>query len=125
MTRIVHFELAVDDPDRAIAFYENVLGWKTQKWDGPVDYWLLITGEESEPGIHGALMRRQDNWPDVINTANVADLEAAVAAAEANGGTRVTPRTTVSGVGYMSYITDSEGNMLGLMQGDPNAQPES
>lgn len=124
MSRIVHFEFAVDDPDRAIAFYENVLGWKTQKWDGPVDYWLLMTGEEGTPGIHGALMRREDNWPSVINTADVADLEATVAAVEANGGTRVTPRTAVPGVGYMSYVTDPEGNMLGLMQSDPDAQPE-
>ena len=35
MSRVVHFEIAVDDAARARAFYENVLGWKINKWDGP------------------------------------------------------------------------------------------
>lgn len=124
MARVVHFEFAVDDPVRAIAFYENVLGWKVMKWEGPVDYWLLTTGEQNQPGIDGALMRRQDDWPDVINTVDVEDLEATVAAAEANGGKRVTPRSVVPGVGYMSYVTDSEDNIFGLMQSDPTAVGE-
>lgn len=124
MARVVHFEFAVNDPVRAIAFYENVLGWKVMKWEGPVDYWLLTTGEQDQPGIDGALMRRQDDWPDVINTIDVEDLEATVAAAEANGGKRVTPRSVVPGVGYMSYVIDSEDNIFGLMQSAPTAAGE-
>ena len=31
MSRVVHFEMGVDDPERAVAFYETVFGWKTNK----------------------------------------------------------------------------------------------
>jgi hypothetical protein len=33
-------------------------GWKIQKGEGPVDYWLISTGEDSEPGINGALQEK-------------------------------------------------------------------
>jgi hypothetical protein len=32
--------------------------WKIEKWEGPFDYWLVNTGEEDEPGIHGAIMTK-------------------------------------------------------------------
>ena len=35
MPRVIHFELSADDPARAVKFYDEVFGWKTQKWDGP------------------------------------------------------------------------------------------
>ena len=57
MSRVAHFEIHVDDPARAISFYENVFGWQFSKWDGPQDYWLIKTGEADERGIDGGLMR--------------------------------------------------------------------
>ena len=121
MARVVHFELAVDDPDRASAFYQNVLGWKVMKWDGPMDYWLLSTGEEGEPGIDGALTRRQEDWPSVVNTVDVASLDAAVAAVEVNGGSVMQPKTAVPGIGYLAYVADTEGNVFGMMESDTSA----
>ena len=56
MNRFVHFELASDDVEKTAQFYRDVFGWKVQKWEGPVTYWLVETGEESEPGINGGLM---------------------------------------------------------------------
>jgi hypothetical protein len=53
----MHFELPADDPKRAIAFYEKVFGWTITKWDAPMDYWLVTTGNDDEPGINGAIMR--------------------------------------------------------------------
>ena len=38
MARVVHFELPADDPERAIAFYEQAFGWKFEKWEGPLEY---------------------------------------------------------------------------------------
>ncbi len=38
MSRVVHFEIHADDPERAAKFYERALGWTISKWDGPVDY---------------------------------------------------------------------------------------
>ena len=53
MPRVIHFEIPADDPERAVAFYQNVFGWKWQKWEGPEPYWLATTGEDSEPGAAG------------------------------------------------------------------------
>ena len=30
MARVVHFELAVDDPDRAAAFWRDAFGWEVR-----------------------------------------------------------------------------------------------
>ena len=34
MPRPFHFEIPADRPERAIAFYEQVFGWRFQKWEG-------------------------------------------------------------------------------------------
>ena len=34
MPRVVHFEFYVDDPERAVKFYEEVFGWKITRWVG-------------------------------------------------------------------------------------------
>ena len=41
MSRVVHFEISADQPDRAIRFYENTFGWQFTKWDVPMPYWLV------------------------------------------------------------------------------------
>ena len=37
MPRVVHFEFAAEDPQRAVKFYERVFGWKIDKWEGPME----------------------------------------------------------------------------------------
>ena len=122
MSRVIHFELAADDPTRAIAFYENVFGWQFNKWQGPVEYWLITTGPESEPGIDGGLARRADPAVSTENTVGVDSLDDALAGVEANGGKIVRPKQAVPGVGWMAYCQDTEGNTFGIMQEDPSAK---
>ena len=61
MPRPVHFDITAEDPDRAVSFYEQAFGWKFNHWGGggPMDYWLIETGE-TQPGIDGGLSRRQE-----------------------------------------------------------------
>jgi predicted enzyme related to lactoylglutathione lyase len=121
MNRVIHFELAADDPQRAIAFYEKVFGWKIERWGGPADYWLVTTGPEGEPGINGGLQRRGSPTQSVINTIGVDDLDAAVARVIAAGGAVMEGKMAVPGVGYLAYCLDTEGNPFGLMQADTSA----
>jgi predicted enzyme related to lactoylglutathione lyase len=121
MSRVVHFEIPADDPERSIKFFESVFGWKIEKWDGPIEYWLIMTGKESEPGIDGGLGRRESPETGVEVTIDVTDLDQVLAAVEKNGGTITRPRMAVPGVGWMAYITDTEGNIFGLMESDPSA----
>ena len=121
MPRPIHFEIPVDDPDRAIAFYSTVLGWKFTKWDGPMDYWLISTGDAKEPGIDGGLLRRRDPAQPCVNTVDVADLDETVKTVESKGGLCVVPKMPVPGVGWLAYCKDPDGNIFGLMQMDPSA----
>ena len=58
--RILHTMLRVGNLQRSIDFYTKVFGWKFSKWDGPMDYWIISTGQSPEPGIDGGLMPRRD-----------------------------------------------------------------
>jgi len=55
MPRVIHFEIVADKPERAMKFYKEVFAWDFNKWNGPQDYWLVKTGEDSQPGINGGL----------------------------------------------------------------------
>ena len=97
MPRVVHFEIAVDDPERAIAFYRDTLGWKIEKWDGPMDYWLVATGDESEPGINGALTRRSNNLAPIVNSINVPSVDETLAKIISAGGKQKTAKMAIPG----------------------------
>ena len=121
MPRVVHFEIPADDPARAKKFYETVFGWKIEKWDGPEDYWLAMTGEEGQPGINGAITGRGEPTTVVVNTLDVASVDDSIAQVVANGGSVLMPKMPVPGVGYLAYGRDTEGNAFGMMQNDPSA----
>ena len=118
MSRVVHFELTADDPERATRFYQEVFGWQSQKWDGPQDYWLIKTGEEGEPGIDGAIMRRDAPGMTTVNTIDVSSVDEFVTKIEQAGGTVVAPKMPIPGLGYFAYCSDTEGNMFAIMQSD-------
>jgi len=120
MSRVVHFEISADQPDRAIRFYQNVFGWQFTKWDGPMPYWLVTTGPDSAPGINGGLMPRS---PQALgaNTIGVASVDTAVANVQKNGGTVVAPKMAIPGVGWLAYFKDPDDNVFGIMESDPNA----
>lgn len=115
MPRVVHFELPADDPERAGAFYRSVFGWKIDKWDGPVDYWLVTTGEEGTPGIDGAISPREQG-ATVTYTVDVPSVDEYVEKVLAAGGTIALPKQEVPGVGYLAYCADTEGNVFGVME---------
>ena len=121
MPRPVHFEISADDPERAVAFYEKTFGWKVEKWAGPMDYWMIMTGAEGEPGIDGGLAKRQSPGQNVTNTIDVDSVDAYVDKVIAAGGKVVLPKQAIPGVGYLAYCADTEGNVFGLMKSDPNA----
>lgn len=123
MPRVIHFEIAVDDPDRATKFYEDVFGWQTARWDGPQSYWLMTTGPDSQPGINGAVMRRDPRFPaGVVNTLDVPDVDAYCERVRQGGGKVMMTKHGVPGVGWVAYCHDTEGNLFGMIQFDPSAK---
>lgn len=122
MPRIIHFEIAVDDPDRAIKFYKTAFGWKIEKWEGPMEYWLIYTGDEKEPGIDGALQHRKDALQPTMNTVGLDNLDNYIKKIQKAGGKITTPKTAIPGVGWFAHAEDTEGNIFGIMQNDPDAK---
>ena len=128
MPRVIHFEIHADDPDRAIRFYKELLGWEFTLWDGPMQYWMIMTGPDSAPGINGGLIKRQhpisgnDGVIAYVCTVEVDDLDKYVARGQQFGGTIGLPKMPIPGVGWLAYLKDTEGNVFGLMQSDPAAK---
>jgi len=118
--------MPVEDFDRAMKFYETVFGWKVTKTDRPSGpYYSVKTGDDSRPGINGSFFKKEEGWSTVSNVINVEDIDACIKKLEELGGEIVFPKTTINGVGYLSYFKDTEGNTFGMMQNDPEAQSES
>jgi len=113
--RMVHFELPADDPDKLVEFYTDVFGWNIQKWDGPIEYYMVSTGPESEPGIDGAIMRR-GNVQGAVNTFGIGDIDAIIQKVVDYGGESVMPKEEIPGVGWFAYCSDPQGNLFGLME---------
>ena len=125
MFRPIHFEFQSEDPERAATFYRGLFGWGIQKWDGPVEYWVITTGNPEDPGINGGMMRRHPQAQDftaTYNTIEVPDVDEYVAKALKGGGVIALPKMAVPGVGWLAYCKDTEGNIFGMMHRDVNAK---
>jgi uncharacterized protein len=71
----------------------------------------------TEPGaINGGMMERSLATPSPVITIQVDSIDDALKKVEAGGGTTVTPRTDIPGMGAFGYFKDSEGNTLGLWE---------
>jgi predicted enzyme related to lactoylglutathione lyase len=120
MPRITHFEIHTDDPERAAEFYRAVFGWKIEKWKGPMDYWMVDTGKGA--GINGGLLKRMHPKPKsdtimaYVCTVDVDNIDDFIKRVTKNGGTIVSPKSELPGVGLMAQCKDTEGNLFGLWQ---------
>lgn len=122
MGRVIHFEIHCSDLDRAERFYADVFDWRIQHWEGaPIDYRLITTGADGEPGINGALTERQGEMDGqaviaYVNTIQTQDLAETARRIDASGGERVVQPNTIPGVGTVAYFKDTEGNLFGVLE---------
>ena len=128
MPRVVHFEIHADNPERAVRFYTWLFGWEISKWSGPQDYWLIRTGPDGQPGINGGLLRRPCPAPAdgqavtaYVCTVDVPALDDYLTRVAGAGGSLAVPKMAIPGVGWLAYVKDTEGNLLGLLQPDKAA----
>jgi predicted enzyme related to lactoylglutathione lyase len=121
MPKIIHFEISADDPTRASAFFESVFGWRINRWEGPVDYWLISTDDRDQTSINGAIRQRMRD-ETTVNTIEVLSIDEFTQRVVKAGGRIVVAKSVIPGVGYHAYCVDTEGNHFGIMQQDPSAQ---
>jgi uncharacterized protein len=127
MPRPIHFEIHAADTGRAQRFYSELFGWKFESWGPPGVYWIVKTG--AGPGIDGGLVPRRGGQPgetQAVNafvcTVDVPSVDDAAAKAQSLGGSLAVPKMPIPGVGWLVYVKDSEGNLLGLMTADSSAK---
>ncbi|MCR2784609.1 MULTISPECIES: VOC family protein [unclassified Microbacterium] len=109
MAKMEHFEIPADDLPRAQEFYQRVLGFDYQPWGDDMG---MLTQPDGE-GVDGDLHERGAvSHPTVVFT--VDRIEDTIALAVARGGSQVNEIQALGENGRWVYITDSEGNMIGL-----------
>ena len=124
---IIQFEIHGSDPEKLIPFFEQLFGWRFTRWPG-VDYWMIELNAERNPGINGGMIRRMGAAPAAnapvsafVCTVQVASVDDALAHAVSLGGEVALPKMAIPGVGWLGYIKDPDGNVLGVITPDANA----
>lgn len=115
MSKVVHFEIPAENPERAIAFYEEVFGWKISLWEGPFDYWLVTAGDDKEPGINGAIMLKEQGAV-VRDTISVDSFDEFAQKIDNSGGKMLTDKMEIPGMGFNGLFQDTEGNIMGIIE---------
>lgn len=111
-----HFAINAHYVPRAKSFYETVFGWSFTPWGPPGFYQTRSAGQ----GFVGALQGRRDvggqTMPGMELSFGVSDIQATMAAVEANGGKVIMQPFRIEGVGELIFFRDTEGNIAGAMQ---------
>jgi uncharacterized protein len=115
------FEIPVANMERAIAFYEAVMGYQLDRQQmGPLDM-AWFPWVESGMGSPGSLVcnpefyRPSADGPLVYFTAFSGDLDNELSRVEPQGGKVLMPKKLIAeDYGYMALFLDTEGNRIAL-----------
>ena len=113
MNRVTHFDLKVENPEKVSSFYSSVFDWKFQKWNGPFEYWMIMTGEGK--GIDGGMSLKKDDSFSAM-TIEVDDLDKKIEEITSAGGKIIAEKMDIPNVGLFAIFQDPDGNKFGLMQ---------
>ena len=120
---VLHFAIHADDLEPR-EFYQQVFGWRFEDWEPP-DFYRVHTGTTEDPGIAGALQKRQT---ELLNrgstgftcTVSVSDIEDTTRSVTEHGG-KITYSGEIPTVGKLVSFEDTEGNIVCAMQYEPQA----
>jgi uncharacterized protein len=121
----IWYELMTTDARAASAFYGAVIGWSfaPPEAGAPVEYWHIARADGGSAGGMlqlGTGMQDHGARPAWIPYLNVADVDEAVAAIQAHGGSVLMPKVTID-VGAMAMVTDPQGVPFYVMTPVPPA----
>ena len=120
MPTLYHFDIPVDNADRAKQFYKDVFGWNMKKLnsqvDSKVELWMCETEDESgRKGITGGMMKR-DSLPSVTNYILVNSIDEYTSKINHSGGKVTLHKTEIPNMGFFAMFFDSENNVFGLFE---------
>jgi len=114
--RFVWHELMTTDPDAAVRFYGQVVGWTTEPFPGMPEYRLWTHGGKQYGGVmrQAEEDRRRGLAPHWLMYVAVPDTDATVRQAEALGARVRAPANSVPGVGRYAILADPQGIVFSL-----------
>ena len=111
----VHVELNTADPEKAKAFYSKLFQWQLEDVPNPAvpdgSYTVIKVGTGTGGGIMKQVPGGPSGWLAYVE---VDDIQAATAKAKSLGGKVMKDVTEVMGMGWLSFIQDPTGAVLGL-----------
>ena len=111
------FEIYVQDMDRAKTFYEKVLQTTFQRLESPsMEMWMFPMLDD-KPGCTGALVRmegKDSGSGGTIIYFSCVDCAVEAGRAAQHGGKVVKEKFSIGQYGFIAFVEDTEGNMIGL-----------
>jgi hypothetical protein len=126
--RFVWYELMTTDTKGAMAFYGEVVGWKTEPFPQSKEsdpYTMWVGGQ----GPMGGVMTLPDDVkkmgvpPHWMGHVGVANVDATVAAVTRMGGSVKMPPMDIPSVGRFSVVADPQGAVLSVFQSEREMAP--
>ena len=113
------FDIYVEDMDRAVTFYESVLGQKLEKIIDPTGETQMMgfPANMKAYGASGALVKSNHSRPGVGGTVvyfSVEDCSVQESRIIAANGKIVRSKFSIGEFGWVNLCVDTEGNMFGL-----------
>lgn len=112
------FDIPAVDFERAVRFYEAILGVTLHREPSPSTNTMNGIFPADRNGSTGAVCAGEGYAPSadgsIIYLNANGQLDAILSRVEAAGGKILRPKTDISPFGYMAWLLDSEGNRVGL-----------
>ena len=109
--RFAWHELMTPDPDAAIPFYRQVVGWSIEQFPSMPEYRMWTSGGKQRGGVmrQSEEERRHGLAPHWLMYVAVPDIDATIRQAEGLGGRVRIPAKSVPGVGRYAILADPQG----------------
>ncbi|HVE56637.1 MAG TPA: VOC family protein [Pyrinomonadaceae bacterium] len=119
MNSIGYFEIQANDPEKVIAFYTKIFGWKFVEAKGlPIKYWQIETN-----GIRGGLLERPMKTPPTEFGTNaytcsieVENFDETAKTILTNDGQVAMPKFLIPGRCWQGYFLDPDNNVFGIFE---------
>jgi uncharacterized protein len=114
---VVWFEIPVKDLERAVVFYQEILGCElsVQDFGGLKMGWFPMATNGS--GTSGSLVQHESYVPSYQGSMvyfSVDDINLTLQKIEQNGGKILNPKNSIGEFGYVAHFEDTEGNRVAL-----------
>ena len=112
------FNLPSKDFDRAVNFYNHVLGIQMMRMPGPDGHETAFFSNPQDGGVSGSLDSNPQRKPAADGITVYFDvngqLDEVLERVGSQGGQVVMPKTNIGEFGFIAMAMDTEGNMVGF-----------